>query len=465
MTIEKKQEKIETPKKISSLRETIIDRKEEREEKTRQQIARFADLYEKELFPPEETCLYEDELYAKLGKIVEGQRKFKIDHIRELGVEFDILIVLSQKNIGKTKAVYRLFREARAREKKVVYIRFSDKSMSKAITEFAVGDFNDSLSSPFTLVSTKSGWKLIDKETGEERGIAIDFKKCNDISGQEYEDYDTIIYDECIPHDTIQYLNREHFEIWGKLPSTITRSKKVGIKVYLFGNNVVQYGKLSILDFYNIDAHSHRNLRYIRRANEKTGIACQILYVSISNDWYEAYDYQPGAAQHAGFEVAQGLSENRIMNYDRNMISESDFGTMDPLFAFLYLDVLEDEPPILVSIRSAIFGRGIQEPGEIKLLGGAEKHLYLAASAKDYAPYIKPGTPILCDCIVSSNQYGVKYTKSLESQHNMIYRFAKADKILFHNKEAVEVIKLLCREITEKKERKLKELLKKCQTK
>lgn len=274
---------------------------------------------------------FEEEKYKEFKEIASKEDFFSLKHIEKLGLDWNILIVLGEKNIGKTQEKYRIIREQIKEGKKIIYGRATKGDLLQE-THILRGDET----APIILSQSKEGFLVNEKvylgngtwKKGAEVGRGFYLKEANKIGGaSEWTNYSYVLLDEIIPYDSKCILRPEHLSSWAAFLSSIVRNTNHDLKVCAFGNLLDKNS--AFLDFYQIKRDD--KLRYITRGGEET----KILYLNIGELYKKGFGFQKGVAQHAPPDFALALRRNYILSRQINIISPNLFEKMDRFKAFV----------------------------------------------------------------------------------------------------------------------------------
>lgn len=203
----------------------LKDRIDELESSNREGLERAERLSiqeQREIYAQRE---YEELKFEQFKKIIEGQRYFRIQHLKDLGIDYNIAIHLSAKNVGKTTELYRLIRECLNRGKKFIYGRVNVEELDTELTKFEEDEI-----SPVLLIKNKSQFYFFKKSDVAEFivenpdaaptyvalrkwgadivGKGMAFMKSNILGSGNYADYEMLFFDEIVsyaPRETVNY--------------------------------------------------------------------------------------------------------------------------------------------------------------------------------------------------------------------------------------------------------------------
>lgn len=229
-------------------------------------------------------------------------RKFHLQHVYNLGIEWDILFLYSKKDIGKTYQLCEYVKEQRDiyPDMKVVYIR-NTKEEQKGLSEQL-----DNPKWPFYYRSDRLWWKntkfpnrraLTDKQAGfvAYPGGASGFRRWQ---GGEHENVRVVVWDEC--NSIAGGLTVRAIKDFQVFMSSIIRDKK-GVKAFMFGNHL----RASNIFLNALKINSDTCLKVIKSESST------LLYIN-TGDMYEGIEQQKGLpSQFLTGEESDDLLTNR----------------------------------------------------------------------------------------------------------------------------------------------------------
>lgn len=290
---------------------------------------------------------YEALKFEQFKRIIDGQRYFRIQHFRDLGIDYQIAIHLSAKNVGKTTELYRLIRACLERGKKFIYGRVTVSELETEIEKFREDDIspvymvkqnsryyfyrkedvNDFLADNPDMLPT---YTMLNKYGCEIVGKGMAFMNSNVLGSGNYKDYDTVFFDEIVSYTPKEYVNNKILYNWGCAISTILRNKSQ-LTVIMMGNLQNNVTEVPILRYYGIDVQD--NLRVIKRTMEGSKEPCTILYVNSGSLYNNALKNQASVAHHASLEDRLFMEHNKIINTSVKVLNHSVVSDMDSLIA------------------------------------------------------------------------------------------------------------------------------------
>lgn len=197
---------------------------------------------------------------AALGKKQNNDR-FRISYINDLPIDWNILICLGKKNIGKSWNIHRLIDECIAEDREIVMVRVSAKEFETALTPF----FDEETSRVRVQKRYAGLYDLVLKPRNQEEfnkrsrlkkvGFCANISGLTAYQGSSYAKVKYIIWDECISDGSTQKLTYNQIKGFERFISSIVRDKK-DVKIFIFGNLLSKVEKHSgdpLLNFYGID--------------------------------------------------------------------------------------------------------------------------------------------------------------------------------------------------------------------
>lgn len=289
---------------------------------------------------------YEALKFEQFKKIIEGQRYFRIQHLKDLGIEYNIAIHLSAKNVGKTTELYRLIRQCLDRGKKFIYGRVNVDELETELEKFGEDEI-----SPVVMVKNQSRYYFFKKSDVNDFladnldamvsytalikygaqivGKGMAFMKSNVLGSGNYADYEMLFFDEIVSYAPRETINHKILFAWSCAISTILRNKK-DLTVIMMGNLHNNKTDVPILRYYGIDVQD--NLRVIRRSMGD-GEPCTILYVNSGSLYNNALKNQAAVAHHASLDDRLFMEHNKIINSNIKVLNRGIVADMEPLFA------------------------------------------------------------------------------------------------------------------------------------
>lgn len=291
---------------------------------------------------------YEAVKFEKFKEIIKGQRYFRIQHLKDLGIKYNIAIHLSAKNVGKTTELYRLITDCINRGKKFIYGRVTKQELSTEIEKFT----EDKMSPVMIFVNNTHyyffkktdvmqfmmekpeitpSYNLLVKAGFPVVGKGMAFMNANILGSGSYEDYDMVFFDEIVSYTPKQYVNERIMYNWGVAVSTILRNKD-NLTIIMMGNLQNNITSVPVLDYYGIDIAD--NLRVIQRSmgDDPNAEPCTILYVNSGSLYNNSLKNQAAVAHHASLDDRLFMEHNKIINSNVRILTREIAGDMKSLF-------------------------------------------------------------------------------------------------------------------------------------
>lgn len=251
----------------------------------------------------------EKKKYSERWKTLASQSEyFTLDLVKQIGLEYDILIVTGARNIGKTFQVYQLATTNKP-GKKGVYIRYTDRMLKEAME-----GFKQDSKCPFQIVGSVA-YKKEKDEYGNtlpltkegrlpENSIMrfISFNNRHNVNSAFGSGYNFAVFDEFIPSKAKKETSIE-IKDWLHFIISISRDEK-DFKFYMFGNNLWESDFMMTLGLNREDP-----LEQLQLGNYK------ILYLNTKN-------YLKGQDTIAE-QLLKGLDEELYEQYANNEVTNS----------------------------------------------------------------------------------------------------------------------------------------------
>lgn len=218
------------------------------------------------------------EIYQQFIEIAEkfkdvNDNRFRLDYVYKLNLDWNILILLGKKNIGKTYNIHRLIDECIATDREVFMVRVKAREIESALRPF----FDDPRSKVRIKGRGSGTYDLVVKPTNDKErnkkarkvGSCCSISTLTAYQGASYPKVKYIIWDECITDGVAQKITNSEIRAFERFISSIVRDKK-DVKVFIFGNllsKVEAHKGDPLLGFYGIDASC--GCKYIE-AKDKT---------------------------------------------------------------------------------------------------------------------------------------------------------------------------------------------------
>lgn len=387
---------------------------------------------------------YENIKFEKFKEIIKGQRYFRIDHFKQLGIKYHIAIHLSAKNVGKTTELYRLIKDTLDRGKKFIYGRVTVQEL-----ETEVDKFREDSMSPVILLKQGSRFFFFDKKQVEavmedqgemiptytmltKAGLEIvgkgmTFMGANILGSGNYADYDMIFFDEIVSYTPKQYVNERIMYNWGVAISTILRNKE-DLTVIMMGNLQNNITSVPILSYYGIDIGD--NLRVIKRAMGN-GDPCSILYVNSGSLYNNSLKNQASVAHHASLDDRLFMEHNKVINTNVRVLNAAIVGKMKVIASFCveYQDgyyALE-----LRGFSESLHEEDAFEPDEYDYYALCIRPLTITTVFK--------GEAYTHDPLVSNKFTNIIYRRNLRGLYKFVYKLFVNNVLYYDNANSLEL--------------------------
>lgn len=176
--------------------------------------------------------------HAEEGK-ERNNNRFRMEYINKLNLNWNILIVLGKKNIGKTYQIHRLIEECIAEDRWVVLLRSTAKECKTAWQPLLEED----ISKVKLRQGSNNTYDIIIKPTCPEDctkrlkkvGFCCSISTLTSYQGSSYPKVKYIIWDECISDGGVAKIRDSDIVGFERFISSIVRDKK-DVKTIVFGN-------------------------------------------------------------------------------------------------------------------------------------------------------------------------------------------------------------------------------------
>lgn len=279
-------------------------------------------------------------------KIDNPERKFRMSHVNDLGIDWDIFFLYSKKDIGKTRQLGKFLEDLKLRDPtaNVVFIR-NNKEEVHGLKE----TMNNSIHWPTWTDGEHVWWKDQLFDAKGYKKVTTKVKPCGFVAyasglgfvkwqGSEFDNVKFWLWDEC---NSIEGgLTFDVFQSVNVFLSSIIRDKR-NVKGFMFGNllekeNIFlsRLGVTSKTRLKVIDIHKDRD--------PKKELLSRLLYLN-TGDLFKGIEEQVGlATQFLDDSEHLSLLHNRPGITDqKSQYEELDLRAYQPLFCFVFDDVSE----------------------------------------------------------------------------------------------------------------------------
>ena len=266
---------------------------------------------------------------AEAGKVKNNDR-FRMQYIWDLKLDWNILILLGKKNIGKTYQIHQLIKQTIAEGKQVVIVRSTVKALQTALEPFfdeqeSIVSVRAGRNNTYDLILKGSDWE--DRDDGTKRrvrpikvGFCCSISSLTAYQGASYEKVKLILWDECID-DGSTMNNRTtsaSLRAFERFTSSIVRDK-LDVKVILFGNLLEKESGLAgdpVLDHFGINVKC--GCKYIEGNNESEAT---VLYIN-TKSMFKGIDVQ-GVIGGVQSLTSQNLLNNSLTPKGLKIVSHA----------------------------------------------------------------------------------------------------------------------------------------------
>lgn len=263
-----------------------------------------------------------------------GKGKFKLKHIEDLNVDFDILFVYGKKGIGKTVQLGRLVDKIAEEHPEgiVVLLRNTGKELDALQKQLATSE-----NWPIFLKGHTLYHKY--KKKGRSRrymGFAtyLTGEALRGAQGPEYKNVKAIIWDECNYTGSQFGISLKELTKFIVFVSSIVRDNK-DVKFYLFGNYLRNEDSSTtniFLESAGIDPESR--LKLIEFDTEDKKDKTRLLYINTGN-LYRGIESQKYVGIF-GKKIVQDLNDNLPAATSSKLVNLKDFLEAEPIWAFVF---------------------------------------------------------------------------------------------------------------------------------
>lgn len=234
-------------------------------------------------------------------------KKFHLEHINKLGVNWDILFLYTKKDVGKNTQIRRFIREQKMiyPDMQIVYIRNTKEELKGLAEEMENDDW------PIYFRSEKLFWKNPNaprrrSQTDKQAGIVAYASSLTGFTkwqGGEYGNVKLIVWDEC---NSLQGgLDVDAIKRFVVFQSSIIRDKE-GVKSFMFGNHLTSNN----IFLNSLHLSSNTCLKVLNLEDKEKGVPkSKLLYIN-TKDLYDGIDKQQGLAWHFDFTGKEDLLTN-----------------------------------------------------------------------------------------------------------------------------------------------------------
>lgn len=267
------------------------------------------------------------EHYLKFAEIVKDEPYFRLAHVDKLELPYDILIFISEKNIGKSRQMLWYMDQTHQRGKKFVIMRSLDIHVNVGLAEQLSEEHSN-----FYLYPTNG--KLYDKETKKPVGHAMSLNTCIKWKGGSFDDVEWIWFDEAT--DEHKDIDVNSFrKLFISVVNSIERRKE-DFKVYITGNTDFSVSH-PLFEFFDIDPS--QNLVYTIRKAPGAERATKILYINSRGLYAKGAKSSKFIGAGGDPKAALDAFMNTVKNNTDRLVAIDLTYLADPFIAILFKDV------------------------------------------------------------------------------------------------------------------------------
>lgn len=289
------------------------------------------------------------ELYLKFRSIVANEDYFRLEHIDKLGLEYDILLFLSKKGIGKSYYMINQINKWTEDGKGIaVVFRLNDEDLpafAQQIDDYG-GDFTmDGKGRLYSRSQFEPDRDKPSKQVPRYIGRACGMMSGSKLKGGAYKGLRGIIMDEAT--DRRRGLKKEHFETFFKsILNSIERETK-NCPFIIFGNTDGYESAHPLFATLGIDPDE--NLVYIRRQFPGALNETKILYINSRGLYRKGAEHSKMIGAIADVHQVISAFVNESINKTRKVCSLDLTVLTDPVFAILFTDIEQKKMLIKLS--------------------------------------------------------------------------------------------------------------------
>lgn len=387
------------------------------------------------------------EYYIKFAERVKKEPYFRLHHINDLGLPYDILIFISEKNIGKSRQMLWHMSDAYKRGKKFIIMRSLDEHIDKGLTlqlsedhsEFEIkrgGQITHKTDTISTDEIKPKKYPFYTKPKKHvEAGWAMALSTCIKMKGGSFDNYEFIWFDEATDeHKDITLKDFHRFFI--SVANSIER-RKDDFKIIITGNtdfNVTH----PLFEFFEIDPE--QNLVYTKRQSPGALKPTNILYIN-SRGLY-AQGAKSSKFIGAGGDPKEALDAfmNSVKNNTERITAIDLTYLAEPFFCIIFKDSLGDEYQLVVARHN------YTAPVDYITTLEEVEHTWYYIKIEPFKPEYLYKYKIYTDDITMHTLYKdyTHYKRTLQGEWNIVRRIIRCGRVIFVKKDTkLLIFKLL----------------------
>lgn len=279
------------------------------------------------------------ELYLKFRTIVANEDYFRLSHVDALGLEYDILLFLSKKGIGKSYYMINQINKWTEDGKGIaVVFRLNDEDLpafAQQIEDYG-GDFTmDGKGRLYSRSQFEPDRDKPNKQVPRYIGRACGMMSGSKMKGGAYKGLRGIIMDEAT--DRRRGLKKEHFETFFKsILNSIERESK-NCPFIVFGNTDGYESAHPLFATLGIDPDE--NLVYLRRKFPGAVNETKILYINSRGLYNKGAEHSKLIGAIADVHQVLAAFVNESITKTKKVCALDLTAVTEPLFAILFTDI------------------------------------------------------------------------------------------------------------------------------
>lgn len=359
------------------------------------------------------------EHYFKFADRVKDEPYFRLSHINDLGLPYDVLIFVSEKNIGKSRQMLWHMDETYSRGKRFVIMRSLDLHLNIGLMAQLAEEHSN-----FYYYPTKG--TIYCKEDKELAGYAMSLNTCSKFKGGSFDDVEWIWFDEAT--DEHKDINVNSFrKLFISVVNSIERRKE-DFKVIIMGNTDFSVSH-PLFEFFEIDPSE--NLVYRTHKSPGAEKETRVLYINSKGLYAKGARGSKFIGAGGDPKAALDAFMNSVKNNTDRLVAMDLTYLADPFFALLFKDTQGNE--WILKIAKHNFKETIDGISRIE-----EKiNTWYYLKIEEFKPEYLYGYRIFTDDITLHTLYRgfTTYVKSLENRWCLVKRVIKFGKVIFIGKE------------------------------
>lgn len=286
------------------------------------------------------------EHYVRFAEIVKDQDYFRISHIDKLDLPYDILIFVSEKNIGKSRQMLWHMTDAYERGKKFVIMRSLQEHVSTGLAMQLSEEHSD-----FNLGAGGVIYHKLDKDETSSRytrtrkaGVAMALSTCIKWKGGSFDDTEFIWFDEATDEHkdiTIKEFNKFFISV----ANSIERRKDF-FKVIITGNTDFAVSH-PLFEYFEIDPE--QNLVYTFRKAPGALNATKILYINSRGLYRKGANLSKFIGAGGDPKAALDAFMNSVRNNTDRLVAVDLTYLADPWLCIIFKDYEGEEWQLVIA--------------------------------------------------------------------------------------------------------------------